>query len=241
METRARSRRMLSKGIMIIKKLPILAAVFAAGGLAQQAQDPDYAKLVKEWTTRPEFMTPLVDHLPKAAGVPTPKDVLGYYVGAPKKLTHVADLLRYYRALAAASKRVKIFPAGQTDEGREQVVVAIADEDTIRNLDTYKGYLAKLADPRGLSNDQAKQIIALAKPVYMFTGGLHSAETGPPEMLMELAYRIAVDESPLYEQIRKNVIVMIGAVSEPDGRDRYVDWYYRHKLGEESERDRVAG
>ena len=32
----------------------------------------------------------------------------------------------------------------------------------------------------------------------MFTGGLHSAETGPPEMLMELAYRLAVDESPLY-------------------------------------------
>jgi hypothetical protein len=45
----------------------------------------------------------------------------------------------------------------------------------------------------------------------------------------------------LFDQIRRNVIVMIGAVSEPDGRDRYVDWYYRYKLGEESETDRVAG
>src|SRR5579864_5695393 len=239
METRARSRRMLSKGIMIIKKLPILAAVFAAGGLAQQAQDPDYAKLVKEWTTRPEFMTPLVDHLPKAAGIPTPKDILGYYIGAPKKLTHTADLLRYYRALAAASPRVRILPAGQTDEGREQVVVAIADEETIRNLDTYKGYLAKLADPRGLSAEQAKQIIAQAKPIYMFTGGLHSAETGPPEMLMELAYRLVAEDSPLFEQIRRNLIVMIAPALEPDGRDRYVDWYYRHKTTEESESDRV--
>jgi hypothetical protein len=123
----------------------------AAAALAQQPQDADYARLVKEWTTRPEFMSPLVDHLPKVAGVPTPKDVLGYYVGAPKKLTHVADLLRYYRALAAASKRVKVLPVGQTDEGREQVIVAIADEETIRNLDTYKGYLAKLADPRGIN------------------------------------------------------------------------------------------
>src|SRR6202795_4952249 len=216
----------------------VAALAFLLGGatsaaLAQakpQGQDEEFARLVKEWTTRPEFMTPLVDHLPKAAGVPSPKDVLGYYVGAPKKLTHVADLDRYYRALAAASKRVKIFPAGQTDEGREQVVVAISDEDTIRSLDTYKGSLAKLADPRGLSDDQAKQIISQAKPIYMFTGGLHSAETGPPEMLMELAYRLAVEESPLFDQIRHNVIVMLTPAAEPDGRDRYVDWYYKYKL-----------
>ena len=220
--------------------LAILAATLA---LAQtkQAMDEEYARLVKEWTTAPEFMSPLVDHLPKAPGVPTTKDVLGYYVGAPKKLTHVADLGKYYRALAAASKRVKVLPIGTTDEGRECLVVAIADEETIRNLDTYKGYLAKLADPRGLSAEQAKQIIAQAKPIYMFTGGLHCAETGPPEMLMELAYRLAVEESPLFDSIRKNVIVMLNAAAEPDGRDRYVDWYYKYKLTEESENDRTPG
>src|ERR1700676_359048 len=126
----------------------LLLTVIAAGAALAQSKQPmdeEYARLVKEWTTRPEFMSPLVDHLPKAAGVPSPKDVLGYYVGAPKKLTRVADLGRYYRALAAASKRVKILPAGTTDEGRECLVIAIADEDTIRNLDTYKGYLARLA------------------------------------------------------------------------------------------------
>src|SRR5580658_11122684 len=103
-------------------------SLFAAGLCFAQSKpvpDDEFARLVKEWTTRPEFMTPLVDHLPKVSGVPSPKDILGYYVGAPKKLTHVADLDRYYRALAAASKRVKIFPVGQTDEGREQMVVAI--------------------------------------------------------------------------------------------------------------------
>ncbi|MCU1232509.1 MAG: hypothetical protein JWP63_476, partial [Candidatus Solibacter sp.] len=220
-----------------------LAVLTAALGLAQtkQAMDEDYARLVKEWTTAPEFMSPLVDHLPKAAGIPTTKDVLGYYVGAPKKLTRTADLAKYYRALAAASKRVKLMPIGTTDEGRECLVVAVADEETIRNLDTYKARLARLADPRGLSAEEAQQIIAEAKPIYMFTGGLHSAETGPPEMLMELAYRLAVDESPLYQNIRKNVIVFLSAAAEPDGRDRYVDWYYKYKLTEESEQDRTPG
>ena len=67
-------------------------------------------------------------------------------------------------------------------------------------------------------------------------GGLHSAETGPPEMLMELAYRLAVEDSPLINQIRDNVIVTITPVAEPDGRDRYVDWYYRYLVDETDER-----
>ncbi len=210
-------------------------------GQTKQPQDEEYAKLVKEWTTQPNFMSPLVDHLPKVPGIPTVKDVLGYYSGAPKHLTKTPDLAKYYDALAAASKRVKVFRIGKTDEGRDCLVTVISDEETIRNLDTYKGYLAKLADPRGLTADQAKDIIAKAKPVYMFTGGLHSAETGPPEMLMELAYRLAAEETPLFDQIRKNVIVMMSAALEPDGRDRYVDWYNHHMLSQESENDRVPG
>src|SRR3954469_22244614 len=79
-----------------------------------QAQDEEFARLVKEWTTRPEFMSPLVDHLPKVTGVPGPKDVLGYYIGAPKKLTRTAEIGKYYRALAAASKRVKVIATGTT-------------------------------------------------------------------------------------------------------------------------------
>ncbi len=221
----------------------ILAAAACAAGLVltqtRQPQDEEYARLVKEWTTSPEFLSPLVDHLPKASGVPSPKDVLGYYIGAPKKLTHTAEIGKYYRALAAASPRVKVLSAGTTDEGRECLVAVIADEATIRDLDTYKGYLAKLADPRGLSAADARQIVGRAKPVYFLTGGLHSAETGPPEMLMELAYRLAVEEGAPYDAIRRNVIVMVNAASEPDGRDRYVDWYYKYKLSEEGENDRT--
>src|ERR1051325_3987392 len=109
----------------------IATALAATQALAQpkQAMDEEYARLVKEWTTRPEFMSPLVDHLPKAAGVPTPKDALGYYIGAPKHLTHVPDIGRYFRALAAASPRVKVLSAGKTDEGRECLIAVVSDEE----------------------------------------------------------------------------------------------------------------
>ena len=202
-----------------------------------QTMDEEFAKTVKEWTTKPEFMSPLVDHLPKVPGVPSPKDVLGYYAGAPKKLTYYSDLVRYYRALAAKSPRVKVIDIGKTDEGRECVVVFVGSEDSIRNLETYRQYLGQLADPRKLSEAEASAIIAKAKPIYHVMGGLHSAETGPPEMLMELVYRLATEDSPLIRTIRDNVIVSVTPAAEPDGRDRYVDWYYKYKINETGEND----
>ncbi|MCU1259541.1 MAG: hypothetical protein JWO80_2426 [Bryobacterales bacterium] len=219
----------------------ILTLAFSATAAIPQPQDEDFAQSVKQWTTGPEFISPLVDHLPKAPGIPSPKDVLGYHIGTPKKLTHTADIYKYYRALAAASKRVRVFGAGQTDEGRECIVIAISSEENIANLNREKDDLAKLADPRRINEQQAKEIVARAKPIYMFTAGLHSAETGPPEMLMELAYRLVAEDSPLFDQIRRNTVVMMAPVFEPDGRDRYVDWYYKNKLTEESESDRIPG
>ncbi|MBL8171424.1 MAG: hypothetical protein JNJ50_24900 [Acidobacteria bacterium] len=217
------------------------ASLTAWAQSSKQAMDEDFAKSVKSWTTRPEFSSPLVDHLPKVAGVPSPKDVLGYHIGTPQKLTRTADSYRYYRALEKASPRVKVINIGQTDEGRECLVVFVASEETIKNLETYRGYLAQLADPRRLSEAQAQEIIAKAKPLYHFSGGLHSGETGPPEMLMELAYRLAVEDSPLINEIRDHVIVSITPAADPDGRDRYVDWYYRHKLDETGEQDSMGG
>jgi hypothetical protein len=130
---------------------------------------------------------------------------------------------------------------GRTDEGREILVVYVGSEESLRDLEAHRGYLARLADPRGIDETQAREIVAKAKPIYFLSGGLHSGETGPPEMLMELAYRLAVDESPLVQQIRDHVIVAILPVAEPDGRDRYVDWYYAHLVDITEERDRIGG
>ena len=84
----------------ITRELELLAA---AGIPAQQwvtgtrdsgqRQDEEFAKLYADWTGEPRFGSPLVDHLPLADGVPTPKDVLGYHIGAPAKLTYYADIL----------------------------------------------------------------------------------------------------------------------------------------------------
>ena len=159
--------------------------------------------------------------------MPSPKDVLGYHVGAPAKLTYYADALKYYRALAAATPRVRIETIGKSDEDRELVVVWVSSDDNIKNLQQNRDNLAKIADPRGLSETQITQLVATTKPHYHLMGGLHSGETGPSEMLMELVYRLATETSPLIKQIRENVIVSVTPQADPDGRDRNVDWFYR--------------
>jgi hypothetical protein len=192
-----------------------------------QLQDEGFAQLYKEWTGDAKFGSPLVDHLPVAQGVPTPKDILGYHVGAPRKLTYYATILQYYRALAAATPRVRVETVGRSDEGRDLVVVWVTSEQNMKDLPANRDRLAKLADPRSVTEADAGRLIATTKPNYHVIGGLHSSETGPSEMLMELVYRLATETSPIVSRIRDNVYVSVTPVADPDGRDRYVDWFYR--------------
>src|SRR5258708_15448896 len=134
------------------------------------------------------------------------------------------------RLLAKATPRVKVFAIGTTEEGREMVAVAISSEENLKRLDENRARLAKLADPRVLKLDDAEAdcIVAQAVPVYYITGTIHSPENGAPTALMELAYRLAVDESPYIKEIRDGMITLITPVVEVDGRDRMVDIYKWH-------------
>ena len=105
------------------------------------------------------------------------------------------------------------------------IEVIVSSEKNLEYLERNRRYLNRLADPRSFSESEVKELISRARPTYYVVGGLHSNETGPPEMLMELAYRLAVEESPLIESIRNNTIFIFCPVAEPDGRDRQVDAY----------------
>ncbi|MCU1227287.1 MAG: Zinc carboxypeptidase [Acidobacteria bacterium] len=206
----------------------VVALLLAIPGFAQQAVDADYTAQIRQFTTGPNFTTELVDHLPASATVPTPLKFFGHVVGAEGYLTYAEDVYRYMRALETVSPRVKVFSLGKSEEGREMIVVAVSNEETIANLDKYKDITRRLSDPRKLTDDAAKALIESGKPMYYATGAMHSPETGSPEMLMELAYRLAVEETPRIKAIRDNVIVLITPVLEVDGRDRMVDlWNYR--------------
>ncbi len=206
-----------------------LAFVAAAPMLAQQPNDSAYTAKIKEYLQDPRITTELVDHLPASATVPTPLKFLGRIVGTPGELTYAKDIHRYFDELARTSPRVKVWRMGKSEEGRDMIVAVIADEETLKNLDQYKAQLKQLTDPRRTTEEQARAIIKTAKPIYWLTSGMHSPELGGPEMLMELGYRLAVEETPYVQKIRNNVITFITPVLEVDGREKVVDTYYFNK------------
>lgn len=192
--------------------------------------DTAYGAKIAEYTTEKYFLTELVDHLPVSEKVPSPEKVLGYAIGTPNKLTYTKDINRYFRELAASTPRVRVFTAREkSEEGREQLLVLVSDEANLAKLDRYKEITSKLADPRKISDADAHTLVTEGKPFYWASGSIHSTETGSPEMLMEMAYRLAVTDSPFIDDIRKNVIVMITPTLEVDGRDRMVDLYNYRK------------
>jgi len=200
---------------------------------AAQPVDREYTDSIVKNTTDKMFLTELVDHLPSSAKVPSPAKVLGYPIGTPNKLTYTADMYRYYRELEKASPRVRVFLAPEkSEEGRDQMLVVVSDEANIAKLGRYKEITSKLADPRTLNDDAAKELISEGKAFYWASGSIHSSETGSPEMLMELAYRLAVEETPLMQEIRRNSIIMITPALEVDGRDSMVDLYNYRKANE---------
>jgi len=197
------------------------------GRLATQPIDEEYTKKIKEYTTETFFLSPVVDYLPASKSVPTPKAILGDIAGAPGKLPYSKEVHDYMRLLAKSSPRVKVYTIGTTEEGREMLGVAVASEALLARLDQNKADLAKLADPRTIKLDDAvaDEIARRAAPVYYITGAIHSGEAGAPTALMELAYRLAVDDSLYIRNIREHIITLITPVVEPDGRDKVVDVY----------------
>src|SRR5256885_7822370 len=219
--------------------LALLSNPMTIGAHAQSARpktagaqkiDEEYTRTIKQNLQYPRISTELVDHLPASDTVPTPLKFLGRAVGTPGELTYAKDIYRYYQALAkAAPGRAKYFKVGVTEEGRDIVLLAIAGEATIKSLDKYRDMLGELTDPRKTTEARAQQLLHRAKPIYYAISGMHSPETGGPEMLIELAYRLIVEETPFIQNIRNNVITMITPVIEVDGREKQVDTYYFNK------------
>jgi len=200
------------------------------------AQSPDVpeagtSEAIKAATTDPHFISPLVDYVPQSVKVPSPEEFFGRIMGAPGELVGSEKAYSYARTLAAASPRVRVFTIGKSEEGRDIVMLAIADEAGIRDLDRLKAATAALADPRRTDQTAADKLITSSRPIYYFNAALHSDETGSTEAMLEFAYRIAVSEQPMIQNIRQHLVVLINPISNPDGRDKMVDWFYRYLKG----------
>jgi hypothetical protein len=194
-------------------------------------REPGSSEAIAAATTDSRYISPWVSYIPQSNSVPSPEKFFGRIMGAAGELVGTEKAYAYARALAAAGPRVRVFTIGHSEEGRDIILLAIADEAGIRDLDRLKAATAALADPRITDPAAAEKLIQTSRPIYYFNAALHSDETGSTEAMLELAYRLAVSEQPMIQHIRQNLIVLINPISNPDGRDKVVDWFYRYLKG----------
>jgi len=217
--------------VCLFFSLVCCAALLAQSSIAPDVPEPGSAEEISKATTSSQFLSPWVSYLPASSTVPSPRAFYGRIMGAPGELVTSAKAYAYCRALAAASPRARVFAIGHSEEGREIILLAISDEKGIQDLEKLKAATASLADPRKVDPSIAEKLIADSRPIYYFNAALHSDETGSTESVLELAYRLAASDQPMIRHIRENLVVLINPVSNPDGRDKQVEWFYRYLKG----------
>jgi len=163
-----------------------------------------------------------------ARAVPTPEQTFGFKPGADRKLADFAQITAYFKALAATSARVRLFTIGKSTEGRDMILAAISSEQNLQQLDRYKDIARKLADSRGLSDDQAHALARDGKAIVWIDFGLHATEVAHAQASSEVAYLVATSDSEEMRRIRDQVIFVTVPVMNPDGLEIVGNWYRSH-------------
>jgi len=172
---------------------------------------------------------------PDAASV---QQLLGHNFG--ERISEPADISRFFEQLASRyPERIKLVPYGKSWQGRPLFYAVIGSTDTIKRLPEIEADMRKLADPRGLSTAEAKQLIASLPASVWIASSLHGNEISPADAAMALAYHLLADQSTLTTQILSNTLVYIDPLQNPDGHHRFVSRYYA-TVGLEHSPDRLS-
>lgn len=155
--------------------------------------------------------------------IPTPASILGYEIG--DRFTRHADVHRYLEALSMTSDRVDIRIYGGTNEGRALSYLVITSPANHARLDEILSRNRALADPRATSESRARDIIDSNPAIAWFSYNVHGNEASSSESAMWLAYTLAAGKNPEIVDILEKVVLIIDPMINPDGRDRYVEWY----------------
>ena len=189
----------------------------------------------------------------KSSHIPTPSEVLGFEVGADRKLADYRQIASYFKALSSASDRVQIQVLGKTTLKEDMFMAVISTPENLRDKAKYQDIARKLADPRGLSKDQIDSLASEGKAIFLLTCNIHSTEIGSSQMAMEWAYKLATAKDPETLRRLNDVIILLVPSLNPDGETMVTEWYrkylgtkyeggampylYHHYVGHDDNRD----
>jgi hypothetical protein len=188
-----------------------------------------------------------------AAPIQSPSQFLNIPVGADRTLADYKQIVTYFRALDAASPRVQVEDLGKTTLGNDMIMAVISSEANLKNLPRLKEIAKKLADPRGLTDEQIDSLAREGKSIVLVTCNIHSTEIASSQMAMEWAHALATADDAETRRRLDNVVLLLVPSLNPDGQIIVTDWYrkylgtryeggrlpwlYHHYVGHDNNRD----
>jgi hypothetical protein len=188
-----------------------------------------------------------------AQEVPHPNEVFGFELGADYHLGDYDAVVEYFRALDQASDRVEVEQIGTTTLGRPMLLAFISSPENLARRDRIREINRRLSHARGLTDEEARALVAEGLPTVWIDGGLHATEVAHTLHTPELAHWLANGEDEEARRIRENVMVLLMPNINPDGMDIVTGWYrsnlgtpfetadlpglYHHYIGHDNNRD----
>ncbi len=163
-----------------------------------------------------------------AQALKSPEQYFGHKMGADRKLVAWPQILAYFKALEAGSNKLKIVEMGKSSMGNSMIVAIISSPQNLANLDKYKQISQRLANPRGLSPDEASKLIAEGKVIASISCSIHATEIAASQLSSELAYDLVTKDTPQIRDILDRTIILLAPSHNPDGNIMVVDWYNKN-------------
>ncbi|MFL6452081.1 MAG: M14 family metallopeptidase [Bryobacteraceae bacterium] len=187
------------------------------------------------------------------AAVPTPESHFGHPIGVDRVLLDWDQVVSYFYKLEKSSPSIRVKEIGKTAEGRPFIQAIISSPQTMKQLDKYLDIQRRLADPRVTPPNVAEPLFAQGKNIVLMTCSIHATEVASTHSAVEFAYKMLTDNSPRFQKIRENTILILVPSQNPDGVDIVTRWYrktlntpfegsqppelYHHYTGHDNNRD----
>src|ERR671914_1772632 len=164
-----------------------------------------------------------------AAQTQTPEQFFGFTLGTDGELARYPKVVEYLQHLAKTTDRVKFEALGKTTMGNDYVLAIFSSPQNLAKLDRLTEINHRLADPRGLSDQEAQSLINEGRPFYFLYATIHSTEVGNGQAINIVAHRLATDSSPATREILDNSVVLLVPSQNPDGQHLVLDHWYKTK------------
>src|SRR5882757_8722279 len=160
-----------------------------------------------------------------APGIPGPEQYFGFRIGSDGRLATFDTMNAYFKLIAQRSNKVDIEEVGKTTLGNPYQMLTITSKKNLDNLDRLVEINSRLADPRGLSPTEAEKLAREGKPFYYVQAGIHSNEVGNPQAMLEIAHRLATENSPFINNILDKAVILMVPSQNPDGTKLINDYF----------------